>query len=629
MGSIRVKGLGVVNIEGDTPNEAEQIAILNARAKDEQAPATSATDDSFPVVTPEIQQERDQKRVEILQEELANATDPVDIAALTQELEGGEVTIFPKAAGFGNQEVEATIKTEGAIAESGALPVAAVAPGAAVPPQTDPLVVAETKPKEGPLGLIPADVRGSVRETVESQQGLLQLLAEISPSIGGAVGGAALGAPFGPVGSVVGAVVGGLSGETIAQETGIAPTSDINLALSAAGPVLGPAVGGVFKGIKRLAGAGFSKLPFSKTARAKNVIGSVVEEFESTGTRILEKQEGLIARSASELYGAVRRAGVVVPGKALNNTRAAIDDLIKEMDLTKSFPEVRQALTHLKKVAETIAPGKASKILDASGNPISVASDVSIDTLVAIRQQMGVAVRRAESIGGVKLGSAKKAFATISDDLDRIAASPDLSRRGARLAKAAVKRAKLEFSVKDMEMAVARFTKDTVAKDGVGINITGLQKWLRDITNPKSKQFNKNFAESLKDEIPAIKERLEALAKIVVVGGSGGPGSIVVRGRGASAGVGLLAGFGLGGGLGAAVGASLGAQLPEMLTSILMTKGGSKFLEAAAKAGTGTINWKTWVAAGQFVTRALGEKDEGRRKAEFDRKLKLTSGQGN
>lgn len=549
MGSITVEGLGVVEIEGDEPNEAEQNAILGALAEDGEEPVAAA---------PEV--------------------------ASVEE------------------------------------PAAPTTPAPEVPPE----------PREGPLGLVSKEFRGGVREKVEEQPGLLQLLTEISPSVGGAIGGAALGSAGGPLGSLAGAVVGGLGGEIIAQESGIAPESELNLALSGAGPVVGPVVGSTFKGLRRAAGFVSTKLPFAAAARARNTVGKVVEEFESLGTRILDKQTGLLARNASELYGAVRRSGVTVPGKALNRTRDAIDELVQEMDLTKSFPEVEQAINHLKKVSESIGPGKPSTVLDKAGNAISSPNTVSIDTLVAIRQQIGVAVRRAQGAEGVKLGSAKKVFKVISEDLDAIANSPHLSRRAAKLAKAAVKRAKLEFSVKDMEMAVAKFTKDTPDKTGTVININGFQKWVRDVTNPKHANFNKNFTDALKDEIPAIKERLVTLSKILGKGGSaGGPGSLVIRGRLTSQAVGIMAGLGMGGPLGGIVGAFVGTSAPEMLVSMLTTKGGAAFLEGAANLGKGSINIKSWIAAGQAATRLTGERKESRRKQDFERKKNLTSGQEN
>jgi len=544
MGSITVPGLGIVEIEGDEPNEIEQNAILSKLAEDDEDPVTAQVEE----------------------------------------------------------------------------PVATTAPDPNAP----------TPPREGPLGIVPKDVRGSVRETVENQPGLLQLVTELTPSVGGALGGAALGFGVGgPPGAVAGAVIGGVTGETIGQETGIAPESKLNLALSAGGPVLGPAVGSVVKAGRRVAGFLSTKLPFAAAARAKNVVGEVVDEFESLGTRILDKQTGLQARPASDLYGAVRRSGVVAPGKALDNTRDAINRLKLEMSPSQDLEEVGQALKMLERIAGTIEPGKPSVIINKAGQAISAPNTVSIDTLVAIRQQVGIAVRRAESKGGVKLGAAKKLFATISDDLDRIASSPDLSRRAAKLAQAAVKRAKLEFSVKDFEGAVAKFTKDTPDATGTVININGLQKWLRDVTNPKHANFDKNFSTALKDELPAIKERMVTLSKILGKGGSaGGPGSLVIRGRLTSQAVGIMAGLGMAGPTGGIIGALVGTHAPEMLVGMLTTKTGSKFLEGAANLGKGTINIKSWIAAGQAATRLTGEQKEGRRKADFDRKQELTSGQG-
>lgn len=544
MGSITVEGLGIVEIEGDEPNEIEQNAILSKLAEDDEDP----------------------------------------VAAQVEE------------------------------------PAAPTAPDPNAP----------TKPREGPLGIVPKEVRGSVRETVENQPGLLQLITELAPSVGGALVGAAAGTPFGPPGILTGAIIGGVGGETIGQETGVAPESKLNIALSAGGPVLGPAVGSVVKAGRRVAGFLSTKLPFAAAARAKNVVGEVVDEFESLGTRILDKQTGLQARPASDLYGAVRRSGVVAPGKFLDNTRDAINRLKLEMSPSQDLEEVGQALKMLERIAGTIAPGKPSLIINKAGQAISAPNTVSIDTLVAIRQQVGIAVRRAESKGGVKLGAAKKLFATISDDLDRIASSPDLSRRAARLAQAAVKRAKLEFSVKDFEGAVAKFTKDTPDATGTVININGLQKWLRDVTNPKHANFDKNFVTALKDELPAIKERMVTLSKILGKGGSaGGPGSLVIRGRLTSQAVGIMAGLGMAGPTGGIIGALIGTHAPEMLVGMLTTKTGSAFLEGAANLGKGTINIKSWIAAGQAATRLTGEQKEGRRKADFDRKQQLTSGQEN
>ena len=279
------------------------------------------------------------------------------------------------------------------------------------------------------------------------------------------------------------------------------------------------------------------------------------------------------------------------------------------MEPFKDFPEVDQAMKALTRLHGTLfKPAQ-----DASGKFIQ--NDISIDTLVRTRQLLGNIVNRAESAGGVKLGSAKEAFKAISDDLDKIASSPSLTGEAAKVAKSATQRAKLEFAVKNMESAVAQFTKQE--GDDLVINVKSLNKWLRDITNPKSKKFDKNFTDALKDEIPDIKKRLDELTKIIGSKNPGGPGSLVVRGRLTSAAVGAMAGVGAGGPLGGAVGALIGTNVPEMLTAAMSTKMGAQFLNKAVNAGKGSINMRTWVTLGEIVTRSAGESQEAPVKAEL------------
>ena len=507
MGTINVEGLGIVEIQGDTPTDEEQQAILSAISKDDGDP-----DVSF------------------------------------------------------------------------------------IPPKP------EVEPQEGPLGIVDPNKRQAMRDTVEDQPGLIPLLMEISPAAGGAVAGATIGAAGGPPGMIAGGIIGGLGGELFAQETGIAPASELNLGLAGAGPVLGPAAGTAFKGVRRAAGFVTSKLPFVRTARAKNVLPKAVEEFESLGTRIIDKQTGLMSRPASELYGAVRRSGVIIDPQSLSGTKTAIQGLVDELTPFKDFPEADQAIKALARLDKTLF----SQAKDASGAIIP--SDISIDTLVRTRQLLGNIISKAESGGGVKLGSAKEAFKAISNDLDAIANSPSLKGRAARLAQTAIKRAKLEFAVKDIDASVARFV--TTTGDDTVINAKGMNKWFQDVTNPKHKNFDKNLADALGDEIPHIKSRLAKLTKILGSGSPGGPGSLVIRGRLTSGAVGILAGIGAGGPIGGAVGAMIGTNTPEMLTALMMSKTGSAMLEKAVNAGHGQINMRTWITIGEMVTRSAGDKKE-------------------
>jgi len=443
---------------------------------------------------------------------------------------------------------------------------------------------------EGPIGIVPTDVRESVRETVEEQKGLMQFAIEAGPSIASTLLGAAAGAPLGPLGVVGGGMIGGLGGEVAAQEIGLAPSSDAALALSAAGPLLGPSIAGGFKLLGRGGGFVLSKAPFVKSARAINKMASSVEEMESFGTQILLKQKGLLSKPAGDLYEAVRKSGVIVPKKVVDKSIQVIDEMIDKFSLVKGFREVNQAI----------------KVLKDAKNAL-LKEDVSLDTFVLVRSLVGRAGARATSKGGVPEDAAKHSFEVISSGLDDIAKMKNLTGRQARIAKAAIRRSKLEFSIKDMEGGIAKYMKPVDA-ESVEFNIKGFQKWLMDITNPKHKNFNKNFVDALKDDLPHIKERAGEIAKVLKSSSPGGPGSLVVRGQ--SAGIGALIGGWLGGGTGAAIGAVGGASGPEMLVSILTSKAGSKALEYALNIGKGELNLKTWMIIGQIATQSLSPAKE-------------------
>lgn len=508
MGEVFIEGLGIVEIEGDMPNEAETQAILDAVGDSEDAGDPSIT---------------------------------------RQQEVGLQEPTIPE------------------------LP-------------------------EGPLGLISPETRAGVRRNIESGPGLLPLLAEMTPAAIGALAGGALGTPLGPPGIMGGAMLGGMAGELIAQETGVAPKSELNLALSGGGPIIGAAAGKAFQLGRRVVGTGITKAPFVRAAAARNIMSKAVSEFESLGTRIVGKQTGLMARTTDELFAAVRRVRIIIRPNALAKTRNAITDLQQELSPLAPFTEVRQAMKVLDNVRNTILAGAPT-----------------LDEVVRARSLIGAAIKQAESKGGVRFGSAKKVFAQLVDDMDEIAKNPSLTGRQTRLAKAAIARAKLDFSIKEFESGVARFVKDVPDAGGQSINIKGLQKWLRDITNPKHARFNKNLTSALQDELPDIKSRLEALAKVAEVGSPAGPGSIVVRGQTARIGrgaVGALFGAAAAGPVGAGVGSVLGASLPEMIVAILTTKTGAALLESAARLGKGSINLRTWLALGEILSRSAGERRE-------------------
>jgi len=472
--------------------------------------------------------------------------------------------------------------------------------GLKAPAQAAPEPAPEEDPGtgKGPLGIVSPDVRESVRGAVEEQPGLLQLLTELSPSIGGAIAGAGVGAVGGPIGVVAGAAIGGLAGEAAGQEVGLAPASTTNLVLAGTGPIGGTVAGGIFKGLRRGVGS-LASLHFAKAARARVAAKSAGLEVQSLGARILDKTTGLMSSPSGDLFAAARRAGIIVDGTAVEGTRKAIGELLAELAPVKSFSEVKEAIGVLNQLNATIGVG-----------------DISFDTLIRARQLLGAAVKRAESSAGIRFGTAKKAFKAIATDMDNLVThAPRRTRRTARIAKAATGRAKLEFSVRELEAGVAQFLKPVASGEGVQINMAGFSKWLLDITNKRSKKFDKNFTSALADDLPGIKKRVGELAKILEAGSPGGPGSLVVRAAGAKAArnffLGGAAGFAVTGNplIGAAAGIA-GASIPEILTAALANNTGAAILNALAQLGRGNIDTKMWALLGEFVARSAGEGEE-------------------
>ena len=418
-----------------------------------------------------------------------------------------------------------------------------------VPPIPEPVIPESMFPTsgraplsgEGPLGLMPAETRSGIRRSVEKQSGLAQLVTEISPSAVGTGVGAARGLALTAaipipgarvVGALGGAMIGGLLGETVAQETGIAPKSDLNLALSAGGPLLGPVVGGTLKGIRRGTGFAITRgLPAARVARARNVMSRAVSEFERIGTTILNKTSGVSSLPASELYNAAARAKIRIPVDQLKSTRAEIDALIKKFTPISDLPDVGQSLKALERVKSTML-----------SNP----KGILLSEFIEARSFLGFTIGQLASAsgkGGVKLNVSKRVFAKMNDDLDEFAKSPFRKGRQARLAQSAIKRAKLEFAVGRMQQKVAQFTQRNVKglkPDDVMINFKSLSKWLDDVTNPQHVKFDKNFNVAMKEHIPTLKKRIDALVGLGGTGSPGGAGSIVLRGQSAKIGRSLV-----------------------------------------------------------------------------------------
>jgi hypothetical protein len=436
----------------------------------------------------------------------------------------------------------------------------------------------------GRTGAIPESFRKGVRSFVEGLNPVTQFIVESAPATLGTAIGTFLGLP--------GAIAGGLGMEFLAQETGISPQSDANLGLSAGGPLIGKGLGAVLKVGRRGVGGALTGLPPAKAAMARNVMQKSVSEMESLASKIFSRQKGLMRIPSDKLFNSVKRLGGNINFRRLINTNITLGQLRKEAVKLKAFPEGKALLNVIDSVRTTLK---------------EAGQNISFDTLVGIRRLLGAAVGRLEGVGGLKFGGGKALFSAMYDDLaivGRGAVKGKPGQRGARLVQAAFSRAKLEFSLQDLEAAVARFTKPVPGKDISKLDIRGLQKWLIDVTNPKNSKYQKNFSEALKDEIPALKKTLMKLSEFAGSESPGGPGSIVTRGI--TAGIGGTVGFTIAGPVGAGAGTLVGASMPEMLVALLTTKPGAAFLTRAAQLGKGAISAKSWAIGGQIVAQMIG-----------------------
>lgn len=430
-------------------------------------------------------------------------------------------------------------------------------------------------------GIIPEDVRQATRNFVENQSFFARFGIEMAPATFGTVAGGGLGALLGGFGALPGAVAGGLLFEFIAQETGVTEQSDIMLGASALGPVAGRVAGGAVRLTGRGVGKAITSIAPAKAALARKAVKEAADELSSIGAKILSKQKGIMRVKATKIYEAVRELGVQIDPRHSFTTKA-IANLEKEMLSFEAFPEVAQALKVLNKVKGIMSQ-----------------EAISFSDIIAARRFIGIAIAKAERGGGVKLGTSKSLFKAMADDVDELAArGSGLKGAGAQLLNKAVARAKLEFSIGELESGVARNLKFISQEEDVILNVNGLRNWLRRVSDPSHPQFKKNFTVALKDEIPDMMKQLAILDKIAATLSPAGPGNIVLRGIGAKAGRNI---FGVAGPLGEVIGALGGASMPEMVTGILSTKVGLAVLTNAAKMGRGIVAKNTWQVLGQIM----------------------------
>lgn len=419
--------------------------------------------------------------------------------------------------------------------------------------------------------------------------------------------GALVGTPLGPGGQLTGAMLGGAAGEYLNQVLGITPEDPQMIGFAGITSAAGPAAVKVGqKVLGRPIGLIAEKLPITRIARANATMREAIPELQSLGTTVLQNTRGIKAQPAKRLYDAVERSGVVIPASQFRRTTEKLGTLADELEGVSAFPDAKQALDYVRQLQQA---------LEAGGDPIG------FQQIIKMRQNLGRMVELAEKASGQRLGTAKQVFSSLQESLDFLAKSRGEAGVPARLLKRATERAKLEFSVSELEGQVARFTRVLPDRDAVEIDINGIRNWLSAVTNPKHSEYNRNFAEAMKKNIPAIEKRLAALDKVASKFGSSpaGPGSIVVRGIGAQTGrsvAGALFGFGAAGGGAPAViagaGAMLGASLPEVLVAALSSPKALNVLNRIVATGKGRINIGRWAAFSQLVLHMAMPRDQTR-----------------
>ncbi len=558
--------VGVFRLEGDLPNEEEQQGLIEFTGRGIPEPTVPN------LLTEEVPQQEE--------------------SLLSQPSRFGRVQPVPRFS--------PNIRGGG---RTGFVPEISEGAPPGIPP------ISEIEPRGSRLGLVPLGPRMDLRRTVEGQPGLVQLIAEAGPSALTAAGLATVAGVVtgGAAVAIVGAgVAGGFIGEFLNQEFGGAPLSKTNLALSAGGAGVGPAVGRFLGGAKKLGGMFTRSLPVTKAATGRNLMGHAVDRFESLSATLLNKiRPGADVRSASELYAAAARVKIRIKPELLEDTRDEIAKMIKELDPVRHLDGVEGAVKTLERISETLL-----------NNP----KGILLEDLIAARSHIGASIAQVTK-NSPKTNVSKRIFRVLNDDLDKISRMPLRKGRQAKLGKAAIKRAKLEFAVERLQDKVGQFTTrgvEGLPEGDVVINFRSLANWLDEVTDAtRIKKFDKNLTEALADDLPELKKNLRELANLKATGSPAGPGSIVIRGQFAKAGRvagGAALGFlGTGGSTtGAAIGGLIAVNAPEMIVGMLTTKIGAKFLAKAATAGQGTVRYRDWLTASEITFRVLGEKGRGK-----------------
>ena len=401
-------------------------------------------------------------------------------------------------------------------------------------------------------------IREPLRQAVSDLPFVPRVAAETLPSV---------------LGSLLFPSLGGAVGESAAQLVGLAPESPTNLALSAIPFGKGAALAG-------RAGRGLLR----GAPGVRQAVQSV--QFERLGKEAPELTAGFRpATPASDLYDTLAKAGVRLKPQELPRTLAALDDIQKE------------AL----QFATTFESGKDLLGLIARARTAIRDEPLNFDQLVRVRRMLGHAAKKYERESGERLGGAKVLTSAIIQDMEQLA-KPGLRPSvvgPAKTALAAINAAKRDFAVDKLE---EQLTKLADSPESV-------LRWFNQAVNPKAgRKFERNFADSLKSEIPGIRQLLERAVAAEKAGTTGKAG-IIVSGRMARAGeeamkgaitLGSL-GFLTGGPIAAGIGAMIGANAQTWIAQAMLTKPGRAVLDQLLKEGESWYTPRAIQALAQVV----------------------------
>jgi hypothetical protein len=338
------------------------------------------------------------------------------------------------------------------------------------------------------------------------------------------IGGAVAGLP--------GAMLGGMGGEMINQAVGLTPRSDVNIGLSLAAPVVGPAA----RTGARMFGA-----------RGAATINALAPQEMAAGVAKLEPQI-----ASKYLFDTATQSGALLP---MNKTLASIDTMVSDLKTSAVAEKVRKpAISALERLK--------LKIQSSGGQ-------VTPKQIQAELEGLGDMVSQAE---GKAKGAFKSVFKAMSHDLDDAANSATSGSSAAETLKEARSTWKREQAVRELKDALMTATKNLRGQGAdVQFNAPAIMRELRD-----NEFIQQAFSKQELGELESLLTKMNKIPALRPGAGQQAGSRNVLQGVTSGAGIGTLGSFATGiGSPGAAalLGGAAGVVLPptaELISNIAL-----------------------------------------------------------